>query len=143
MRCFGLTRQQRRPASGLAGAEEVNSAIDRPNRGNPQGQQRFHLGAIAHKRPNQIEHHTSQISRQAEHRNNQMLERIELLVIVIRHHADKTAQHVQQERTEVRRQRYQQQRIRQRLSIFLIRETFGFGKLSHFSAVTKIRAQRP
>ena len=54
----------------------------RPDSGDPQREQRLHLGAVSHERADQVERHASQVRDQPEDRNEQVLQRAELRMVV-------------------------------------------------------------
>ena len=91
---LGAAAHQRRPSHLLAGANEIDAAINSPDGCYSQGEQRLHLGAISHEWTNQVERHASEIRQQTQHRNNQMPDHLELRVLMERNDADDATQHV-------------------------------------------------
>src|SRR5882762_7100995 len=111
--CLGATLNEGRPTGTLAGTNKVDAAINTPDHGDSQGQQRFLDRAVPHERPHQIEDHAGQIGQQTKDWDDEVANQLELRMVVIGNQTDHATQAIQQERSEVRSEGYGEQRIRQ------------------------------
>src|SRR5262249_18767792 len=102
---------QSRPATGFARSGEVNPAVNSPNSGDSKSGEGFHLGANSHEREDNVSAHARQVGEQTKQRNEQVLDRLVVRVIVEADNTGNTAEHVKQEGAEVRGQRDGYERI--------------------------------
>ena len=101
------------PTRTLAGAGKVDPTVNGPNQRDAQGQQRLHLGAITHERPDQIKAHARKVGKQPEGGDKQVADNLELRMVVETNQARNATQPIKQERSEVRGKGNGKQRIGQ------------------------------